>query len=176
MTTLKIKLFSLLFISSTILFSQEYSEFDLNSDGKVDPREFEEVFGDRFHEWDPDANGLLTEIEFHEAVFDRVDSNSDTFLDPNEWNEGFDYIFGDFLGTPHNNQFDVDGDHKISKEEFHGGIKFSDFFSFYDENGNSSIDPKELQNGVFAHWDEDRDHLIDQREYNTFGPYFLTGE
>ncbi len=168
-------MFLLLFMFSSTLFSQEYKHFDANQDGMVDHSEFQEIFKKSFSGWDGNHDGNLTEEEFYDSAFDLIDTNADGVLNPNEWEKGFFFVFGDFLGTPHHRQFDLNHDQEISKKEFFASIKFSDFFHFYDENGNGTVDLKEFNDGVFAHWDEDQNQYIEQKEYETFGPYFIMG-
>ncbi len=172
MIALDKNLFLLLFMFTSALFSQEYEEFDANADGKIDEKEFQNIFSENFSGWDHDGDGILTEKEFYDSVFDIIDANADGMLNSNEWDAGYSFIFGDFLGTPNSSQFDLNGDHKVSREEFHGSIRFSDFFSFYDENGDGSVELKEFNNGVFAHWDRDRNQYIEKSEYESFAPYF----
>lgn len=174
-TALDKKIFLMLFTFSSALYSQEYAEFDANGDGMVDQEEFQEVFRENFSNWDNNRDGILTDQEFYESAFDHVDINADGMLGSTEWDRGFSFVFGDFLGTSHNGQFDLNGDQKISKKEFFASIKFSDFFSFYDDNASGTVDLKEFNEGVFAHWDEDRNQYIEQKEYETFGPYFTIG-
>lgn len=166
-------IFLILFMFSSALFSQEYAVFDTDRNGVVDYTEFKEVFRKNFSDWDGNRDGVITEREFYDSSFDLIDTTAEGVLNPDEWEAGFSFVFGDFLGTPHNSQFDLNGDREISKEEFFTSITFSDFFRFYDENGDGVVDLNEFNTGVFAHWDEDQNQYIEQKEYETFGPYFM---
>lgn len=165
----------ILLMFSSALFSQEYAAFDTDNNGVVDYKEFQEVFRKNFSDWDGNEDGILTESEFYNSSFDLIDTNADGMLNVDEWDKGFSFVFGDFLGTPHNGQFDLNGDREISKKEFFTSIKFSDFFRFYDENEDGNVDLNEFITGIFAHWNEDQNQYIEQIEYEKFGPYFLMG-
>ena len=176
MKTLKGILFMLCLMVSSVAFSQVYDDFDTNGDGGIDQDEFNETYSNSYDQWDVNDDGVIDDREFYDFTYDRLDTNSDEYLDNNEWDEGYDNIYGEYLATDDRIEFDVDGDQRISKDEFYQGMRETDYYNTYDANRDGSIDSDEINRGVYDSLDDNRDATVDRDEYEHFGSYYLDGQ
>lgn len=176
MKIFKTILFSVLMVIPSAVLSQEYTDFDTNSDGMMDMNEFSSGYQDSFGQWDRNLDGMVDDQEFYDTTFDRLDTNADEYLDANEWNRGYDGLYGEYLGTRDPAQFDVDRDEIISRDEYYTGFRNSDFFNSYDTNNDGDIDNDELNENVFRYWDLNQDENIDENEYERFRSFYLDTE
>lgn len=176
MKTLKMSLFTMLLLGSSVAFSQVYDDFDTNMDGGIDQTEFNESYSETYDQWDTNRDGTIDDREFYDTTYDRVDTNSDEYLDANEWNTGYDNIYGEYLGTNDNSQFDVDGDQRISRDEYYTGMRDTDYYNTFDTNRDSGIDTDEMNEGVYNSMDQNQDGSIDRDEYDRFGSSYLDAE
>lgn len=173
MKTVKATLVILSILVSTAGFSQVFGDFDSNSDNVIDRDEFSGIYSANFSNWDADMNGDLDDREFYDNTFNRLDADMDGMLGDMEWNEGFDNVYGDYLGTRDMDQFDENGDRMISSEEYYSGFSQSDFYGSYDTNSDNSIDADEFNESVFGIWDENGDGSLDNSEFDKYRSRYI---
>ena len=173
MKTLKMTMSMLFLFVSSLGFSQVFGDFDTNMDEAIDRDEFNSVYSDNFTSWDSDQDGALVDREFYETTFNRLDTDMDGNLGQLEWNEGYDNVYGDYLGTREIGQFDIDGDGMVSSNEFYEGFADSDFYGRYDANSDSSIDVDEFNESVFNNWDENGDGILDTNEFDMYSSRYI---
>ena len=63
-------------------------------------------------------------------------------------------------------RFDVDNDGEITSDEQNAAKEA--FIAEHDENGDGSLNKKELWTALFSYWDEDGDGKLNQKERETF--------
>ena len=119
------------------------------------------------------AEDDLDDREFYDNSFNRLDTDMDGDLGETEWNEGFDNVYGDYLGSRDMEQFDGNADNMISSDEYYNGFSQSDFFGSYDSNSDSSIDADEFNESVFNAWDENGDGTLDTSEFDRYRSQYL---
>lgn len=173
MKTMKATMLAVLFLTSSVGFAQVFGDFDSNMDNSIDRDEFNSVYSNNFSNWDANADGNLEDREFYETTFNRLDTDMDGYLGQTEWGDGYDNVFGDYLGTRDLGQFDVDGDNMISSDEYYNGFADSDFYRSYDANSDSSIDPDEFNETVFNSWDENGDGILDNTEFDMYSSRYI---
>ena len=154
-------------------FGQVFGDFDSNSDNMIDQDEFSGVYSDSFAKWDADMNGDLDEREFYDNTFNRLDADMDGNLGEMEWNEGFDNVYGDYLGSRDLEPFDENADNMISSDDYYNGFSQSDFFGSYDSNSDSSMDADEFNESVFNAWDENGEGTLDTSEFDRYRSQYL---
>lgn len=170
---MKTNLFILFLMITSVSFAQVYEDFDTNSDDTVDREEFNQGYGNNFSQWDRNQDGTLDDREFYETTFNRMDEDGDGMLSQNEWENGYDNLYSDYVGTSDYSLYDEDGDEMISSEEFYMGMSDSDYYNTYDTNRDGSIDQTELSDTVFDTWDENGDGVIDRTEYDSYSAYYI---
>lgn len=99
-----------------------YGAWDPNTDTQIDENEFFEMFGngDYYSQWDADGDGMLAEEEWKEGFSDTYedreydgafgdwDSNSDGYLDSDEYSAGtFNMWDEDGNGYIDNDEYDI---------------------------------------------------------------------
>ena len=173
MKTMKATMLAVLFLTSSVGFAQVFGDFDSNMDNSIDRDEFNSVYSNNFSNWDANADGNLEDREFYETTFNRLDTDMDGNLGQTEWGDGYDNVFGDYLGTRDLGQFDIDGDNMISSDEYYNGFADSDFYRSYDANSDSSIDPDEFNETVFNSWDENGDGILDNTEFDMYSSRYI---
>ena len=160
------KLLLIFLMTSSVAFSQAYSNLDLNRDGSVDREEFNKEYFQNYNYWDLNQDGTLEVEEFLNSSYSRLDKNEDHYLDEEEWNRGYDNLYGEYLRTRDYGKFDLDNDDKISNDEFNTGIQITEYYNVFDTNGDGNIDKDELNEGVFNKWDWNQDDALSTIEYN----------
>ena len=173
MKTLKATFIIVTMLVGTAGFSQVFGDFDSNQDDLIDRDEFSGIYSSNFPSWDSNMDGTLDDREFYDTTFNRLDADMDGNLGELEWNEGFDNVYGDYLGTRDMDQFDENGDRMISGEEYYNGFSESDFYSSYDSNRDSSIDADEFNESVFNNWDENGDGTLDNSEFDKYRSRYI---
>jgi|SRR5690606_3437825 len=173
MKTLKSTMLLLSMLVSTAGFSQVFGDFDSNQDAVIDRDEFSGIYSSNFSSWDANTDGALDDREFYDTTFNRLDTDMDGNLGDEEWNNGFDNVYGDYLGTRDLDQFDADSDGMISGDEYYEGFSQSDFYSSYDVNRDNSIDADEFNESVFTNWDENGDGTLDDAEFERYRSRYL---
>jgi len=158
-------------------FCQEeaYDKFDANADGNLDRTEFDEMYDSGFSSWDFNGDEVINDREFYDRTYQNLDRNQDNQLSQEEWGEGYERMYGDYLDTNKYNQFDANSDGHIDNGEYYDGFRNTDFYSSYDKDGNGSLSQEEINSGVYDRMDQDKDGSINQREYQLYSSYYTTG-
>lgn len=173
MKTLQAKLCMLFLFVSSVTFSQvTYNDYDVNRDGGIDSDEFGERYSDTFNNYDINRDGSVDDREFYDASFNRLDRNGDRNLSQEEWQEGYDNIYGEYMDSEDFAQYDTDGNENVSNEEFYGSMRSTDYYSSYDANQDGGLDRDELNQGIYNQWDRNQDGRIDQSEFDGFNSYY----
>lgn len=175
MKNLKLNLVFALFFVSAISVGQvqSYDDFNAATDGTVDQNSFNEGFTDNYDQWDTDGDGAINDQEFYSTTYNRLDQNQDGTLTEEEWQEGYDNIYGDYAADMSYDQLDADRDGSINEDEFYTGFRDTDYYDSYDADGDGNIDSDELSEGVFTHLDNNADGRLDREEYDTYSSYYI---
>lgn len=153
-------------------FSQEYGEFDTNTDNKIDQNEFTERFGQDYDLWDTNMDDIVDEREFYEYTFNQLDRNRDRNLTEDEWRRGSDNLYGDYVGERNFGEIDMDRNERVSNMEFEDVLRRSYYYYDMDENRDRKVDKKELNQGVYMRMDKDKNKSIDKEEYESFDSFY----
>ncbi|CAN5175317.1 hypothetical protein BH23BAC2_BH23BAC2_01950 [soil metagenome] len=170
-------LIGLLIICSAPVFSQNtgFYSFLPNSDGVIDRKGFDIGYAMIYSQWDLNSNGEITETEFLETIFNRLDQNQDGTLAANEWAVAQKYLFEGLVTSGKNEfkNFDSNGDKNMSKEEFMKGVKAMGLFGYFDINGDGKLSLREICYRVFNQMDLDNNGTIDQKEFSKVNKLFI---
>ncbi len=150
----------------------KFEEFDKNMDEKWDNEEFKNFFESNFSEFDTDNDGNLDANEFYAINFRYVDKDNDKTVSPEEWNEGYNYLYGTYESDF--DIFDADKDGILDTDEWNIGLADSEWFNDFDENDDGKISAEEWENGLFESWDDNQDGFIDNDEYTSQSVYFTS--
>lgn len=168
-------LMALCMLTATVGFAQvtDFNDWDANRDGMTDRQEFNDSFADSYSAWDMNNDGNIDDREFYETTYTRLDEDGDGNLDQAEWESGYENVYGDYADVDAYDNFDADGDRRVTADEYYDGMAETDFYTSYDTNQDGSIDEDELSTGVFDRMDENRDGSIDQNEYDLRSAYYI---
>ena len=144
--------------------------YDENGDGTLDLNEVSKTYVNHFHFWDSEGDGYLTRQEFYDIQFYNADSDYNTEISLEEWNEGYLRMFGNWANKDFS-AFDEDKNGKLSWNEWNKFFEESEWFETYDTNSDNLITEQELNEGYFGDWDLNDDGKIDEDEFNNYQPY-----
>ncbi len=148
-----------------------FNDFDNDGDNLVEKQEFMDTFTSNYAEdWDNTDNTNLDDEDFYTATYSVVDIDEDDLIDEDEWNWGYNYYYGDYLGD----DFDLyDYDDYISYEEYYDAFDYTDYYATWDVDRDTYLSESELAEGVFESWDVNDNGVIDKNEFNSFDAYYL---
>lgn len=173
MKTLQTRFFMLFLFISSVTFSQvTYNDYDANRDGAIDNDEFNERFSDNYDDYDTNRDGSISDRELYEANFNSLDDNGDRNLTQEEWEVGYDNMYGEHLDSNDFNRYDSDGNENISNEEYYNSLRTTDYYSSFDTNSDGSLDRDEMNQGIFNQWDRNQDGRIDNTEYDESSSFY----
>lgn len=144
--------------------------YDLNEDLTLDLQEFSNTYANHFRFGDSDGDGYLKREEFYNIQFLNADSNWNTEISLEEWNEGYLRMFGNWTDKDFS-AYDEDKNGKLSGNEWIKVFQESEWFETYDTNSDNFITEQELNEGYFGDWDLNDDGKIDEDEFNNYRPY-----
>lgn len=147
-----------------------FAGFDTDGDGTLSPEEVSGTYQNNFTEWDADEDGNLSSEEFYNAVFGNTDADDDDGISQDEWDAGFAAMYGGWNDDDFET-FDADGDGSLSNDEWNDAFAESEWFNTYDANTDTFVSEEEWDAGLFGDWDTDDNDVIDEDEYNVYGPY-----
>lgn len=200
MKTLGTKLMMLFFFICSASFAQiDFENYDTNTDGMTDQEEFLTGSETDFTNWDTDGDGSINDQEFYDTTFNRLDEDRDMNLSEEEWNNGYNHVFGKHMqgemnrnekatenaankdnqgkgqmkGNHGYSKYDMDRDGMVSSAEFYNGMTNSYYYSTYDTNQDGAVDSNELYSTTFMNMDENQDGNLDQNEYETYSGYYI---
>lgn len=151
-----------------------FENYDINRDSNIDRDEFNQRNNQNYTQWDTNQDDIVDEREFYDYQFNRLDQDRDRNLSQQEWESGYDNVYGDYLDDRDFNQYDRDRNQMMSQDEFDRTMRDTYMYSDYDTNRDRGVDRDELNTGIYDRMDRNRDNLIDPNEYNT-GSSFYTG-
>lgn len=172
MKNFKTSLYILAILFSTAAFSQEYGEFDSNTDKMIDQKEFSERFGEDYEGWDTNMDDNVDEREFYEYTFNQLDQDKDRNLTEDEWKIGSENLYGDYVGDKNFNEIDMDRNQKVSNMEFEDVLRRSYYYYDMDKNRDRMVDKNELNEGIYNRMDKNKDKSIDEEEYEAFDSFY----
>lgn len=172
MKKLKTNLLVLSLLLSATAFSQEYGDFDANTDKKIDQNEFNQRFGENYNQWDTNMDDNVDEREFYEYTFNQLDQDRDRNLNQEEWMRGNDSLYGDYIGERDFNEIDSDRNQRVSNMEFEDALRRSYYYYDMDKNRDRKVDKNELNEGVYGRMDKNKDKSIDEQEYEAFDSFY----
>lgn len=143
----------------------QYSRFDQNGDGAWNLEEFSAGFEDNFGAADANEDEFVDNQEFVSSTFTNTDTDQDGFVDADEWTDGRDNIFGDYIDNRDFGEMDQNQDGDLDNEEWNAGFEESGWFEAYDRDQDGTLTSEEWQNGTFNDWDANDDDVVDQEEY-----------
>ena len=147
-----------------------FSDFDTDGDGNLNAEEVPMIYQDDFAEWDTNDDGMLNREEFDMTTFSLTDMNNDEMLSEDEWNDGFNSFFGNWVEDDFAT-FDANADGNLTDDEWNEAFADSEWFSTFDADGSSMVAEDEWDTGLFNDWDTNDDDMIDENEFNVFGPF-----
>lgn len=183
MKSLKCNVFLLCLFVFTMAFAQDteipdtgqishFGEYDTNRDSSIDRTEFYKKYGQDFSQWDINQDGNVDPRELNDYTFDRLDVDSDRNLTPEEWERGYDDIFGNYLDDRNFDRYDLDRNQNITYDEFDRSMRATYIYSDIDTNRDRRIDSDELNEEVFTRMDRNQDGTIDETEFDATGSYY----
>lgn len=177
MKTKTLIILSAFLLTTTLSFCQVegYGKFDANADGTLDRTEFDEMNNDGFSNWDSNRDEVINDREFYDRTYRNLDANQDNQLSQDEWGDGYDRMYGDYLDTNKYNQFDANSDGFIDNDEYYEGFRDTDFYNSYDKDGDKSLTREEFNAEVYDRMDQDRDGSLNQKEYQLYSSYYGLG-
>lgn len=149
---------------------QPMTMLDINEESGIDFGEFKMGFDAKrfFSDWDRNDNGRIEKDEYVTAHFSLIDLNRDGVITRDEWrSSGRPWLEEDYL--PGFDQWDADGDERISRDEFAGRLNTNKVFQRWDADSSGALDKEEVVAGIHGSWDADGDGLIDQKEQRRAG-------
>ncbi len=150
------------------VIDEGFGEFDANGDNRWDENEFAQSNNVGFAQWDQDNNGSLNDDEFYHTAFGFNDMDDDDRLSQDEWNSGYNNMFGNYTNQEDFNAFDQNQDGFLDSNEWNSGFSDSDWFNTFDEDKNKLVDENEWSGGLFNEGDANDDGFWDQNEYNRY--------
>lgn len=194
MKTLKFNFFILFIFVSSVAFSQvnqndktnrnqttqntnnnnnnRFDEYDGNRDANIERNEFDQRFGQNYDRWDTNKDENIDQREFFEYTFMSLDRDRDRNLTQEEWEVGYDSMFGDFLGNRDYSRYDWDNNQKISQAEFDESLRNSYYYSDLDTNRDRKVDRNELNEQSYNRMDKNNDQKVDRSEYDAFDSFY----
>ena len=150
-----------------------FDRWDVNNDEYLDETEFRTIYseGAFYDDWDADDDGLLSDNELNEGIFNTYDADNDGILNNEEydaWNTawGGDYDYYD--------AWDVNNDDVLDYDEYYAGIGEAGVYNDWDVDNDGLFSEDEVYDGLYTTWDADADGRIANEEYETIG-YNLWG-
>ena len=142
-----------------------FSKWDTDRDGKVTQKEFDDALqrNSMAAGWDEDGDGQLSDMEFATGFYWTWDLDGDGSVDRREYDSGCGAFFPspDTYGTF--DQYDADGDGRLSLDEF--AALTSKVYPKWDRDGNRKLTERELQAAWYHTWDVNADGLLEHSEY-----------
>ncbi len=145
--------------------TMSYKDWDSNGDAIVDRSEFLNAYAhaNYFEKWS--SGSSATYAELFEGIFKTLDTNKDLKIDQREFESRvkpfyFNMFHGSFSG------WDNDGSNNIDKQEFMKHVSSTDLAVLWDTSGDKYITDSELASGMFYLCDANKDHQIDEIEFN----------
>lgn len=123
----------------------------------------------RFGEWDENDDTFLDENEYADGFFDTWDLNDDDMLDENEWNTGSS-DFG--LENETWADWDTSGDGMLDENEYRTGFGDNEWRSNWDVDKDGMLTEREYSDGIFGLWDDNEDGTLDNNEYGAYNTYY----
>lgn len=145
-----------------------FGTFDANRDNRWDENEFSESYQGEFSGYDADASGDLNNEEFTGATFRSTDIDRNNSINREEWDEGYNSVYGDYANEDGFDLFDTDKSGDLSDSEWNEGFRQSNWFTSYDADRNSSVSNQEWTRANFSNWDRNDDNFLDQQEYQSY--------
>lgn len=175
MKNLKLNLVMTFIFISAISFGQvqSYDDFNAAADGTVDQDAFNDMYVDNYDQWDLDGDGEINDRDFYAANYNRLDQNQDGTLTQEEWQEGYDNLYGEYATDMNYEDFDADVDGRLTNDEFYEGFRDTDYYTSYDIDGDGNINTDELSEGVFTNWDDNADGRLDREEFDAYSSYYV---
>ena len=152
----------------------EWEENDMNDDGMWGSDEYADAYEEDWSNWDSNSDGNLDDNEFYDTSYGWVDSDNDELINEEEWDEGFNNLFGDYGTEEDFTEYDVNNDGSLDEDEWFQGWGDSDWFNDFDANDDSYVDNNEWETGLFDNWDENDDGSWNEDEYNAYSGYYDT--
>ncbi len=164
----------ILFVTA-VSFAQvdNFNAYDLNQDKNIDVDEFSKMYTSSYNDYDLDKNGKMTDREFYGSSFNRLDKDRNGNLNSEEWQRGYDNVYGSYIGSKGFVDFDNDQNQELSPDEYYNSFSNTKYYSTYDVNRDNSLDIKEYRERTYKDWDRNQDGTLDENEYNTYRPFFI---
>lgn len=149
-----------------------FADFDTNNDGSLDMDEVPATYQNNFTEWDTDDSGSLSSEEFYNTVFGNTDADDDDLISEDEWNLGYDGLFGNWSDDDFAT-FDADDSGFLDIDEWNNNFADSQWFEEYDADDDTFVTEDEWDTGLFGDWDADDNELINEAEFDLYSPYVV---
>jgi Ca2+-binding EF-hand superfamily protein len=150
-----------------------FMDFDKDGNNEISKEEFTNVFTANFYDdWNKNDDEYLDDEDFYLTVFEIWDEDNDKLLSKEEWLYGYDYYYGDYIITDYD-AIDADGDGYVEYAEYASVLDDTDFYLEWDLDASEYLSDKELAEGVFNHWDINKNGTLELNEYSNFDMYYL---
>jgi hypothetical protein len=116
-----------------------------------------------YGEWDENDDNFLDNNEFDRGFFETWDLNDDDLIDENEWKSASN-DFG--LRDQKWSDWDKNRDNNLDENEFRTGFANKKYYRDWDKDGDKRINEREYSDGIFLLWDNNKDGMLDDTEYN----------
>lgn len=149
-----------------------FEDYDADRDAYIDRDEFYDRNTEDFDQWDTNLDETVDEREFYDYQFDRLDVDRDRNLSPEEWEIGYDNVYGDYFEYRDFNQYDRDRNQMLTEDEFDDTMRDTYMYSDFDTNRDRRVDTDELTEGIYNRMDRNQDDRIDRDEFDEGYTYY----